>query len=155
MKKIFTLIIILALTVTGFAQLHSSLRPTLVVWNVDGKNVSLRRALYGINQPDKLKLEVYFRQADLQRYKNRPFKLEFRWFYYLSTRKKFIKSQVVTLSDAQQLPKGLVKFTTTMDILQPGWWEVRIVNLADHRYIAYANLDKFQIMLRRPVYVRR
>ncbi len=155
MKKIFTLIFILAIAATGFAQLHSSLHPTLVVWNVDGKNVALRRALYGINQPDKLKLEVYIRQSDLQRYGNRPVKLEFRWFYYLSTRRKFIKSEVVTLSEAKKLPKGLVKFSSTMDILQPGWWEVRVVNLADHRYISYANLYKFQILLRRPVYVRR
>ncbi len=153
MKKIFTLIL-LAITISfTFAQSTSSLKPTLVVWKADGTTYALRRALYGINQPSKLNLEVYVRASDIAKYKN--LKLEFRWFYYLSTRRKFISSQVISLTQAQKLPGGILKFTSSLNTVQPGWWEVQVVNTADRRFLSFAGKTRFQIMIRRQFYATR
>ncbi len=152
MKKIFTLIIFAITLNLGFAQV-SSLKPTLVVWKADGTTYALRRALYGVNQPSALKLEVYIKASDVSKYKN--LKLEFRWFYYLSTRRKFISSQIVPLSKAQKLSGGILKFTSTLNTVQPGWWEVQVVNTTDRRFLSFAGKTKFQIMVRRPIYATR
>ncbi len=154
MKKIFTLVILLAIGLGVFAQSYSSLSPTLVVWNADGQKYSLRRAAYGVPQPKALTLEVYFRKQDLRNVPS-TLKLEFRWYYYLSTRRKFVKSEVISLQKAQETPDGAIKFTSTLYTVQPGWWEVQIVNSLDHRLIRYAKLNKFQVFVRRQVYVRR
>ncbi len=154
MKRISTIILALVILTGAFAQ-NQGLKPSLIVWQAGAENFSLRKALYGVNQPDKLTLKVYFSQADLAAYKNKNLKLEFRWYYYLSTRRKFVKSDIVPLSQAKVTKDGAVIFSSTLSTVQPGWWEVQIINSADRSFVTFAGLNRFQILIRRPVYVRR
>ena len=145
-KVIFTFLMFLL----SFSLVKSQgLEPVLVVWQVDQNRVSLRKALYGIDVSNSLKLNVYFNKNQL---KNKDLKFEFRWYYYLSTRRKLVQTQLLSLKDAKETAQGLYLLSSELTTVQPGWWEVQVVVYPQRQFISFANRNKFQIYVRRKLY---
>ncbi len=155
MKKIyFTLVLVLFTLPALFAQ-YSAVRPLLITWEMNGHRVSLKKGLYGVELPSELTLSVYFSAKDAHKWQQRNTALQFRWYYYLSTRRKLIRVETVSFNQGKVMPDGSFVISSTLKTVQPGWWEVQIVSSADRRYISFAGLDRFQIFIRSRSYTMR
>lgn len=137
------------------AQYYSRVKPILVVWQVDGQKVSLRKGLYGISKPPVLKISFYFDQRQAKLYTQKKVILQFRWYYYLSTRRKLVKVENVPFSKGEVNPDGSYTITSVLRTVQPGWWEVQVVSSLDRRYLRFANLDRYQILIQPNSYTMR
>jgi hypothetical protein len=162
MKKIIYILLIMFFFIqtTLYSQIYyqtqsSSLHPVLVVWSANGTKISLRKGLYGINQPNELRLNVYFTSAQVKKLAEKGAKLEFRWFYYLSTRRKFVQSDIKSFAQARRVRGGGYVLSSALSVLQPGWWEVQVISSTDHRPISFAGKNRFQILLKRSYYANR
>jgi len=149
MKRIFTLLIFIVLGASVFAQTFSSVRPTLVLWNADGQKVTVLKGRYGITQPSKLTLEMYFPASKLQYYASKNLKLEFRWYYYLSTRKKLVQTDVVSIREARVNSQGTFRISSSLSGVQPGWWEVYVVASIDNKPVALGRTYKYQVFIKK------
>jgi hypothetical protein len=149
MKKIIILSIFSLFAINLFSQKISNLSPTLIVWKNNNERISLRTAHYGVCPKDSISLYVYFSKYKLNKlYKSKNFSLEFRWYYYLSTRKTLMRIDKLDYKKAQKLKNNIVLFKSTQKVLQPGWWEVQILNTDDNGYLEIGNVYKFQIFIK-------
>ncbi len=154
-RIIFTLVLILSLSTGLQAQYYSRVKPTLVVWQANDHKVSLRRGLYGIDKPTSLNIILFFSPKMAQYYSQQGVILQFRWYYYLSTRRKLVKVENVPFSRMHKNPDGSYSLSSTLKTIQPGWWEVQVVSSLDRRYIQFAGLDRFQILIKSRAYTMR
>jgi len=103
MKRIILLFGLILISMSIFAQKISMLQPTLVVWKNGADKVSLKDAKYGVVLKDNLSLDVYIHQIYFSRMDNpAEVSLEFRWYYYLSTRRSLMYVDKVSYKDAQK-----------------------------------------------------
>ncbi len=148
MKKLAGIISLLLIVMSLNAQKLSPLSPVLVVWNTNDQNISLKNAKYGVQVNDSLSLEIYFNKLLLENNsKYSDLNLEFRWYYYLSTRKSLMFIDQVSYKKSKRI-KDQVIYRTTQYSLQPGWWEVVVVNLNDGGFLQFGNTYKFQVFIK-------
>ena len=156
MKKFIYILAVLIFTGFGLnAQYYSKIKPILVVWQVNDSKVSLRRGLYGIPKPEELNINLYFNAQEAKKYAQRGVVLQVRWYYYLSTRRKLVKVENLTFDKGHINNDGSYILTSTLKSVQPGWWEVQVVSSLDRRYIQFAGLDRFQILIQPNSYTMR
>ncbi|MEA3451808.1 MAG: hypothetical protein U9Q83_07875 [Bacteroidota bacterium] len=149
MKKIILLFGLILISSSIFAQKISMLHPTLVVWKNDADKVSLKEAKYGVVLKDNLSLDVYIHQMYFNRMDNpNEISLEFRWYYYLSTRRSLMYVDKVSYKDANKKVKNVTVFSSVQKDLQNGWWEVQIVNAKDAGFLRIGKVSKFQIFVK-------
>ncbi len=150
MKKLL-LILVLFLSVNSlFAQKISNLSPTLVVWEMANKKYSLKDAKYGVQQTDSLSLNVYFHKSFFDRVKTADnITFEYRWYYYLSTRRSLMFVDKVKYNQGQTLDDNVISFSSSQKTLQPGWWEVQIITTYDNGYIQIGDTYKYQIFIKK------
>ncbi len=122
-----------------------NIKPTLVKWEADGRSLSLKNAKQGIIMPQKLTIAVYIDTIKLKNKKD--FSLEFRWYYYLSTRRKLMDTRVIPLNKAQKVGAAYL-FKCTKTDLTKGWWEVEIYDTKKHSILKFAQITNFQIFLK-------
>ncbi len=150
MKKILFLTVIIFAGISIFAQKISSLQPTLVVWKTGNNKISLNDAKYGVVAGDSLELDMYFHEYYFEKVQNKDnLNLEFRWYYYLSTRRSLMSVEKVNYKDAKKLQDNMLVFRSSQKNLQPGWWEVQVVNTEDGGFIEIAKVSKFQIFIKK------
>ena len=150
MKKILLLISIFLLSISGIAQKISTLQPTLVVWKTNGEKISLNDAKYGVYVGDSLAINMYFHQYYFENIKDKEnLQLEFRWYYYLSTRRSLMSVEKVSYRQAKKIPNNVIMFKSVQKNLQSGWWEVQVVNSNDAGFVSIAKVSKFQIFVKK------
>ncbi len=151
MKKALLLpVLLLFLGVNIFAQNFgvqkiSKVRPDLVIWKADGNTFTLKQARAGIVTPNKLSIEVYL-DTSFRKVLNKQ-NFEFRWYYYLSTRRKLMDTQIVPVSKAK-IKDGSLVITSSKTDLTKGWWEVQIVSTSDRGFVQFGKNISFQIFLK-------
>ena len=149
MKKYLFLIGLLLLTGISFSQKISSLSPTLIVWKSNNEKISLVQARYGVFAKDSLSIDVYFPQQTFDRMSNAAnVKFEFRWYYYLSTRRSLMYVDKVGYNKSNS-KKDVVVLHSSQQRLQPGWWEVQVVTTYDNGFLEIAETSKFQILVKK------
>ena len=154
-KLLYTIAFLLIASLGLRAQYYSRIKPILVVWQVNDNKVSLRRGLYGVPKPEVLRINLYFNPQEARLYAQRGVVLQVRWYYYLSTRRKLVKVENVPFSKGHINPDGSYTLTSSLRTVQPGWWEVQVVSSIDRRYIQFAGLDRFQILIQPNSYTMR
>lgn len=147
MKKTFIFFGLIFLTSLIFGQKISSLEPTMIIWKSNNNKVSLADGRYGIMLEDSLSLDVYFSQQTYDRFKEKNVTFEFRWYYYLSTRKSLM--YVDKVNSFRHLGDGSMFVHSAQNKLQPGWWEVQILTSFDNGLLEIANTSKFQVMIKK------
>lgn len=148
MKKILVIIFLLNTVINLNAQKLSPLTPILVVWNTNNQNISLKNAKYGVQVKDSLSLDIYFNKLLLENNsKYSKLNLEFRWYYYLSTSKSLMYIDHMTFKNSKHI-KDKIIYQTSEHSLQPGWWEIVVVNLNDNGFLHFGNTYKFQIFIK-------
>ena len=149
MKKTILILGLILFSLSIFAQKVSMLHPTLVVWKTGTEKYSLKEAKYGVALKNDLSLNVYFHKLYFSRLSNpADLTLEFRWYYYLSTRRSLMYVDKVPYKDAKIDAENVVIFKSVQKNLQPGWWEVQIVNSNDTGFLEIGNVSKFQIFIK-------
>lgn len=149
MKKviIFTLFI-LAATILN-AQKISTLKPTFVVWQKGDENISLNQAKFGTQVNDSITLSFYFNNYAFKARRNYDkIYLEFRWYYYLSTRKSLMYIDKVSYDEALKLKDAII-YSSTQKPLQPGWWEVQVISSSDLGFLKFGTSYKYQIFVKK------
>ena len=154
-KLLFLLIIVVATSFTLRAQYYSRVKPTLVVWQANDQRISLKRGLYGVPKPTTLSINLYFNPEQAKSLANRGVVLQVRWYYYLSTRRKLVKVENLSFAKGHLNPDGSFSLSSSLRTVQPGWWEVQVVSSLDRRYIQFAGLDRFQILIKPRSYTMR
>lgn len=149
MKKIFVFtLIILGATILN-AQKVSTLKPTFVVWQKSNKNISLNDAKFGVNLDDSITLSFYFNNYAFKAKQNYDkIYLEFRWYYYLSTRKSLMYIDKVSYDEALKLKDAII-YSSTQKPLQPGWWEVQVISSSDLGFLQFGSSYKYQIFVKK------
>ena len=149
MKKIILIIGIVFLSNLVFSQKISSLSPTMIVWQQNKNKVSLSQARYGVAIQDSLSLDVYFSQSTFDRITNSEnVQFEFRWYYYLTTRRSLMYTEKIDFSNIQISNNGVVIIHSSQNKLQSGWWEVQVLTTYDNGYLEIANTSKFQVLIK-------
>jgi len=134
---------------TSFAQIGSKIEPTLLNWKVENTNITLKKASSeGILQPDSLSFEVYFDKLDIEKYMATNVNFEFKWYYYLSTKKKLMDTYVVSYNPKNVQKDGSVVLKSTRGNISKGWWEVQVVAQYDNGLIELGSLSQFQILIK-------
>ncbi len=149
MKKYILILGILLSVNIIFAQKISNLSPTLIVWKTNSKKISLKDAKYGINLNDSLSLNVMFHKSVFDRVTDaNNLVFEFRWYYYLSTRRSLMYVDKVKYKNADLSVANVVNLKSTQKTLQKGWWEVQIVCSYDNGFIQIGDISKYQIFIK-------
>jgi len=148
MKKNILLLILIFSANSIFAQKISSLSPTLIAWENNNQTVSINEAKYGVFFKDSLSLDVMFHQTQFDRITNaNNIVFEFRWYYYLSTRRSLM---FVDKVKANVQPNTAVHLSSTQQSLQSGWWEVQIYTSYDNGgFIQIGDVSKYQIFIKK------
>jgi len=147
MKKIILFLFLFFVIIKANAQSYSYIKPSLIVWEVENSKISLKKGLNGITSPNELKLSLYFKSNDVKNYLTQGVVLQFRWYYYLSTRKKLVKVENIPFSKAHNNTDGSISISSTLRGVQPGWWEVQVLSTTDRKRISYAGIDRYQIFI--------
>lgn len=149
MKKIAYIIIILFSFTTIKAQKISSISPTLIVWRNNNDKISVNDAKYGVFFKDSLSLDVKFHKTQFDRISNtNNLVFEFRWYYYLSTRRSLMFVDKVKYSNAK-ITNNSVALNSTQQSLKSGWWEVQVYTSYDGGgFLEIGDISKFQIFIK-------
>jgi hypothetical protein len=149
MKKYLLLIGLIFLSGISFSQKISSLSPTMVVWKLNNEKVTLVQARYGVFMQDSLSIDIYFPKQTFDRMTNAEnVKFEFRWYYYLSTRRSLMYVDKVDYNKSNSR-NNVVVLHSSQQKLQPGWWEVQVVTTYDNGFLEIAETSKFQILVKK------
>ncbi|MBN2663931.1 MAG: hypothetical protein JXR68_09810 [Bacteroidales bacterium] len=149
MKKIILFIGLIFISNLVFSQKISSLNPTMVVWENNSEKITLSQARYGVVMKDSLSLDVYFSKFVFDRIKAKSAGFEFRWYYFLSTRRSLMYVEKVDFDEIKELSDGNLLVHSTQQKLQPGWWEVQVFTTYDNGLLEIANTSKFQILIKK------
>ena len=149
MKKFVLILGLIFFSNLVFSQKISSLSPTMIVWQQNKNKVSLSQARYGVAIQDSLSLDIYFSQNTFDRISNSDdVQFEFRWYYYLSTRRSLMYTEKIKYSDVKVLNNGVIIIHSSQNKLQAGWWEVQVLTTYDNGYLEIANTSKFQVLVK-------
>lgn len=150
MKKITLLIIILFASNFIFGQKISTLSPTLIVWKNNNQKVSLNDAKYGLSFNDSLTLNVTFYKTFFDRINDAEnIVFEFRWYYYLSTRRSLMFVDKIKYKDAIFSGNNSVEINSSQTGLQQGWWEVQVYTSYDNGFLQIGDISKFQVFIKK------
>lgn len=148
MKKYWILILIAFCSLIVKSQNVSKLRPAMVVWQMNNEKIPLLEAKKGIAVKDSIEIEIFFNKV---LYDNtittKEVTFEFRWYYYLSTRRELMKIEKISSEKLDKNIKNAYILKSKMPTQTPGWWEVQIICLADNGFLEWANNNKFQILI--------
>lgn len=132
-----------------YSQNISKIKPVHIIWNAGTEKVTLKKASnFGIIQPDSLLLEVYFDKESINSLKSESLTFEFKWYYYLSTKKKLMETQTIVLDETKLQEDGSYMITTKRSNLSKGWWEVQATALLDNGLLELGNITQFQIFIK-------
>jgi len=133
----------------AYSQNISKIKPVHIIWNSGNEKVTLKKASnFGIIQPDSLLLEVYFDKETINSLKSEPVTFEFKWYYYLSTKKKLMETQTIVLDETKLQEDGSYLITSKRKNLSKGWWEVQATALLDNGLLELGNITQFQIFIK-------
>lgn len=150
MKKIILLLVYITLSFSAFSQNASKLRPTMIVWQCVDTKYSLNDAKNGVVLNDSVALKIYFNSILYEKMtKNSNITLEFRWYYYLSTRKDLMYIDKIESKKFDRSMKNAIIAMSQKPNLTPGWWEVQVICSLDNGFLELANTNKFQILVNR------
>lgn len=151
MKPIKFLLLIFCVIIfkNANSQNISKLVPIQVIWNTGYDKITLKKASnFGIEQPDSLTLEVFFDVETIKKYSAEELKFEYKWYYYLSTKKRLMDTQQVTLNTSNISEEDSFLLSSTRKTLNKGWWEVQIIALTDNGLIELGDITQFQIFIK-------
>ncbi len=147
--KFFLTGVFFMIVINSFSQGISKIKPVVLNWKSNNENVTLKKASTdGITQPDSLSFEIVFDKNELARFSAAEYNFEFKWYYYLSTRKKLMDSYIITCSVADVTDEGSIIIKSTKTNINKGWWEVQIIAQHDNGLIELGNLSQFQIFVK-------
>lgn len=153
MKKILLFSAVLLgifLTKNTFAQDKiSKITPTHIIWNVNGSKTTLKEGSYGVGKADSLTIKVFFKDEIIRNLEGKgSLDFEFRWYYYFSTKKKLVETQVIKFSQDNYQQNGSYLISSTKKNISKGWWEVQIISKNDNGYLRIGKLKRFQIFVK-------
>jgi len=149
MKKILIISLIFLGSLAANAQKISNLKPTFVVWQKGRNNISLNDAKFGVVIKDSISLSLFFNNhlfETIENYENTV--LEFRWYYYLSTRKSLMYIDKVNYKEALK-QKDAIVYSSSYKSLRPGWWEVQVISSTDKGFLQFGSTMKYQIFVKK------
>ncbi|MBN2663000.1 MAG: hypothetical protein JXR68_05070 [Bacteroidales bacterium] len=150
MKKLSIILIILFGANFIHGQKISTLTPTLVVWKNNNQKISLNDAKYGLVFNDSLTLNVTFYKSIFDRIGDADnIVFEFRWYYYLSTRRSLMFVDKVKYKDALFSGNNTAEITSCQKGLQQGWWEVQVYTTYDNGFLKIGDIAKFQVFIKK------
>ena len=148
MKKYWILILIVFCSLIGQSQNVSKLRPAMVVWQMNNEKIPLLEAKKGIAVKDSIEIEIFFNKVVYDNtVTSKEVTFEFRWYYYLSTRRELMKIEKISSDKLDNSIKNAYILKSKMPTQTPGWWEVQIICSVDNGLLEWANNNKFQILI--------
>ncbi len=151
MKK-FTLYLLVLIGVAFIAKTNaqpvSNIKPAHVIWEADNAKTTIKDGGYGIQQPDSLSLNVFFKEEYIRQLSKHERDFEFKWYFYFSTRKKLIESQIIKFDENNFKEDGSYLITSTVGNVTKGWWEVQVFSRKDNKVLQIGKLTKFQILIK-------
>lgn len=146
MKRITILLI--AFFATLYVQAQTELTPAQVIFNCDGNMVTLKEAKTdGTTLIPNLEIEVVFAQSELAKLNTQNINFEFRWFYYMSTKKTLMATYTVA-ADMDSVADKLIRVKSEKKNVRKGWWEVQIKCKTNDSPIEFAGTKEFTILLK-------
>jgi len=151
MKKI-TLLLAILISVSFLSKLNaqviSKFKPTQIIWSADGNKTTLKDAIYGIEKPDSLSLNILFREDYIRTFAEKDLTFEVRWYYYFSTRRKLIETQAISFNSNNFKKNGSYLVSSSKGNISKGWWEVQIIAKKDNGLLQIGKLNKYQILIK-------
>ena len=145
--KIITMLLIALFAAAGI-QAQTEVTPAQVIFNCGGNKVTLKEAkTEGVKLSTDLDLEAVFSLPELLKLNTENVSFEFRWYYYMSTKKTLMGTTTVTanLSEAEN---NLVYVKCEKKNARQGWWEVQIKCKANDTQVEFAGTKEFSIQLK-------
>ena len=146
MKKITMLLIALFVAAGVFAQ--TEVTPAQVIFNCGDKKVTLKEAkTEGVQLPQSLEIEVVFSDSETAKLNSENVTFEFRWFYYMSTKKTLMATNTIAVDSAAD-NDGLVRVVCEKKNARKGWWEVQVKCKTNDSPVVFAGTKEFSILLK-------
>lgn len=146
MKTITMLLIALFAAVGIKAQ--TEVTPAQVIFNCGGSKVTLKEAkTEGAKLDPNFDLEIVFSKTELEKLQAESVNFEFRWYYYMSTKKTLMSTATVT-ANISEAEDNLVHIKSEKKNPRKGWWEVQIKCKTNDSQIEFAGTKEFSILLK-------
>ena len=140
--------LLIALFATIGLQAQTEVTPAQVIFNCGGSKVTLKEAkTEGAKLSPDLNLEVVFSLPELLKLNTETVSFEFRWYYYMSTKKTLMGTTTVS-ADINEAENNLVYVKCDKKNARQGWWEVQIKCKANDSQIEFAGTKEFSILLK-------
>ena len=145
--KIITMLIVALFAVSGL-KAQTEVTPVQVIFNCSGNKVTLKEAkTEGIKLDPNLEIEVVFSESELAKLNSPNVNFEFRWYYYMSTKKTLMATTTVT-ADMSSVEDKLIWVRCNKSNLRQGWWEVQVKCKTNDSQIEFAGTKEFSILLK-------
>ncbi|MBR6177233.1 MAG: hypothetical protein IKQ70_05030 [Bacteroidales bacterium] len=145
--KTITMLIIALFAAVGL-QAQTEVTPAQVIFNCGGSKVTLKEAkTEGAKLDPNFDLEIVFSKTELEKLQAESVNFEFRWYYYMSTKKTLMSTATVT-TDISAADDNLVHIKSEKKNPRKGWWEVQIKCKTNESQIEFAGTKEFSILLK-------
>lgn len=145
--KIITMLMIALFAVSGL-KAQTEVTPVQVIFNCSGSKVTLKEAkTEGVKLDSNLEIEVVFSEAELAKLNSPNVSFEFRWYYYMSTKKTLMATTTVA-ADMDSAVDKLVWVRCEKKNVRQGWWEVQVKCKTNDSQIEFAGIKEFSILLK-------
>lgn len=145
--KIITMLMIALFAVSGL-KAQTEVTPVQVIFNCSGSKVTLKEAkTEGVKLDSNIEIEVVFSEAELAKLNSPNVSFEFRWYYYMSTKKTLMATTTVA-ADMDSAVDKLVWVRCEKKNVRQGWWEVQVKCKTNDSQIEFAGTKEFSILLK-------
>ncbi|MBR4440325.1 MAG: hypothetical protein IKS00_02125 [Bacteroidales bacterium] len=145
--RIITMLMIALFAVSGL-RAQTEVTPVQVIFNCSGSKVTLKEAkTEGVKLDSNLEIEVVFSEAELAKLNSPNISFEFRWYYYMSTKKTLMATTTVA-ADMDSAVDKLVWVRCEKKNVRQGWWEVQVKCKTNDSQIEFAGTKEFSILLK-------
>ena len=90
---------------------------------------------------------MVFSEAELAKLNSPNVSFEFRWYYYMSTKKTLMATTTVA-ADMDSAVDKLVWVRCEKKNVRQGWWEVQVKCKTNDSQIEFAGIKEFSILLK-------
>ncbi|MCQ2974681.1 MAG: hypothetical protein MJ211_07710 [Bacteroidales bacterium] len=147
MKKVTLFLLLLVASINTIAQ--TEIEPIQVIFNCDGSKVTLKTAkTEGVKQTNTINVEAIFSKSELSKLNSPTISFEFKWYYFMSTKKTLMGTNLVNVNISEANKDGLIKVLCEKKNTRQGWWEVQIRCKTNDSQILFAGTKEYQILLK-------
>lgn len=140
--------LMIALFAVSGLRAQTEVTPVQVIFNCSGSKVTLKEAkTEGVKLDSNLEIEVVFSEAELAKLNSPNISFEFRWYYYMSTKKTLMATTTVAAEMDSAVDK-LVWVRCEKKNVRQGWWEVQVKCKTNDSQIEFAGTKEFSILLK-------